>query len=61
MSEKRGRPKKRKLDDFQDLLLKYKSSIILENGKVCSKSHDIWQTISCELLEVKSISIPKSS
>lgn len=61
MSETRGQPKKRKIEDIQEVVLSHKSSVILESGKICSKSSDIWQTSSGELLSKKNATIPASS
>lgn len=51
----RGRPRKRKYEEIDDIILKHRDSIILENDKICSKNDGIWKTIS------NNIGIPSSS
>ena len=59
-TEKRGRPRKRKYEDIEEVVLKYRDVIVKESGKICSKADEIWEVMSKELLS-KNLSIPKSS
>lgn len=59
-TEKRDRPKKRKYEDIEKLVLKYKDVVVIGNGKICSKSDEIWEIMSKEL-SLKNQCIPKSS
>ena len=61
MSENRGRPRKIKYNEINEVVIKYKENIILENGKFRGKAHEIWKILSQELknqdIEVSSRSL----